>query len=132
MSAEAVSRLMARADRALKDADILAADQRYSSAISRAYYAAFYAAEAALLAQEVAVKSHKGVVAAFGKQLILTGHMSGQQGRTLQLLNNLRQQSDYAIFSQYGQEDAMRAMAMATTIVQSVSRFLDQWVSGGQ
>ncbi|MCI0530264.1 MAG: HEPN domain-containing protein [Nitrospira sp.] len=62
-----VQSLMKPARKYLKSAEILLNEADHESCVSRAYYAMFYAAEAALLTKRVTSSSHKGVIAAFNK-----------------------------------------------------------------
>ena len=64
--------LMERARKYLKSARMLLDEQDYESSVSRAYYAMFYAAEAALLTRDLSFSSHKGVISAFGEHFVKT------------------------------------------------------------
>jgi uncharacterized protein (UPF0332 family) len=58
---------MRRAERSLRSARNLLDDGDHDFAISRAYYAMFYAATAALLSQNIKRSKHSGVIAAFAQ-----------------------------------------------------------------
>jgi uncharacterized protein (UPF0332 family) len=64
-------------------------------ATSRAYYAAFYAAQAALLALGEARSKHSGVISAFGRLVIRDGGLHPVYGRTLRQLFESRNAADY-------------------------------------
>lgn len=68
-----IKNLLARSDRYVKSAKILIEDKDYESAVSRAYYAMFYAVEALLLTKKMSFSSHKAVISAFGEQFVKTG-----------------------------------------------------------
>src|SRR5579864_8173507 len=57
-----------------------------AQAISRSYYAAFYAAEAALLRLGEVRSKHAGVVAAVGKVLVVERGLDPRAGRLLRSL----------------------------------------------
>jgi uncharacterized protein (UPF0332 family) len=62
---------------------------------SRAYYAAFYAAEAALLVLGETRSKHSGVIAAFGRLVIKDGGFDRRLGGTLSALFERRNAADY-------------------------------------
>jgi uncharacterized protein (UPF0332 family) len=80
----------------------LADDERLASSggsdagtINRLYYAAFHAAQAALYDRGIEPSSHGAVRNLFGKEFVLDGSASREQGRLLTTLADLRQQADY-------------------------------------
>lgn len=70
-----------------------------AGAINRAYYAAFYAASAALRSRNAAPKSHKGVLLLFHKHFIQTEKLPEPMGAVLRLAFDARQQADYDAFT---------------------------------
>ncbi len=101
-----------------------------AQAISRAYYAAFYAAEKALAALGESRTKHSGVIAAFGKLLIRDGGLDEEIGRSLRSLFEQRYDVDYgeAVASR---EDAERAIGDAESFVDAVeSWFAERGKSG--
>jgi uncharacterized protein len=65
-------------------------------AVSRAYYAAFYAAEAALLSIDQTRSKHSGVLAAFGRLIVRDGGFDPGLGSELRRLFELRNAADYS------------------------------------
>jgi uncharacterized protein (UPF0332 family) len=65
-----------------------------AQATSRAYYAAFYAAQAALLALGETRSKHSGVISAFGRLVIRDGGLDPVHGRTLRQLFEGRNAAD--------------------------------------
>ena len=67
MSRKEVRELMVKARRSRAAAELLL-DQHYSDfAVSRAYYAMFYAAQALLLTRNIRRTKHSGMIAAFNE-----------------------------------------------------------------
>jgi uncharacterized protein (UPF0332 family) len=66
-----------------------------AQAISRAYYAAFYAAEAALLRIGETRSKHAGVISAFRKRVVKEGGVDPDLGAALASLFRLRLDADY-------------------------------------
>jgi len=60
--------LVARARRSIRSAKLVLADGDCNTAVSRAYYAMFYLAEAFLLEKGLGFSKHSAVIAAFGKE----------------------------------------------------------------
>ena len=72
--------LFDNARRALKTARLSLDDGDVKAAMNRAYYAAFYAATAALLAKGEAPKSHKGVHRRFHLHFVASGPLDAAVG----------------------------------------------------
>jgi uncharacterized protein (UPF0332 family) len=78
-----IDSLLDRARVYLSSARMLRETGDFESAVSRGYYAMFYAAEAALLVRDVAANSHKGVIAEFNSLYVRGGSVSMELGRAL-------------------------------------------------
>lgn len=70
------------------------------AACSRAYYAMFYAARAALLhagqAQAAMAKTHAGVISAFGEHLVKSQLIDAEHGRSFAKVERERLVADYS------------------------------------
>lgn len=97
MNAEAA--LLAKAERYLRSAELLAQDGDYDSAASRIYYAMFYVAEALLAARNLSFSSHQGVISAFGQHFAKPGLLDARYHRALITAYSRRQLGDYATAS---------------------------------
>jgi len=84
-----------RAEDCIADAELLLAASRSGAAVSRAYYAMFHAATAALLHRGITRRSHQGVIAAFGQVFAKSGHVDVRLHRRFADAFDLRQESDY-------------------------------------
>lgn len=107
------------------DAARLLAEKGFGrQAVSRAYFAAFYAAEATLSLMGETRSKHAGVIAAFGKLFVREGGLSEEVGRLLRSLFERRNEADYT-----GSEPSDEE-SLAT--VQDVERFvgaLEVWMA---
>lgn len=65
-----IETLLKRAERYLITADVLVRESDFESSVSRSYYAMFFAAQAALLSQNLTFSSHKMTISAFGEHFI--------------------------------------------------------------
>lgn len=116
---------IARARQELAAADLLAANGFGAQAISRSYYAAFYAAEAALLSVGETRAKHSGVVAAVGRLLVRERGVDERAGRLLRSLFERRSHADYDVAG-VPVEEARRAVADAAAVVGIIERWLDE------
>jgi uncharacterized protein (UPF0332 family) len=122
---------LTRSRREIKAARLLAEGDFGAQAISRAYYAAFYAAEQALGSLGESRSKHSGVIAAFGRLVVREGGLEQETGRILRSLFEQRNDVDYgeAVASA---EDAERAIRDAQRFVDAVESWLtDRERSGG-
>lgn len=97
-----------------------------AQAISRAYYAAFYAAEAALQHLGETRSKHSGIIAAFGQLLVRTGEIDQEAGKLLRSLFDRRSGADYDWGDPPSPADAAQAIDDADRVVRSV----ENWLSG--
>jgi uncharacterized protein (UPF0332 family) len=109
-----------RARRELGAAHVLADSGFASQAISRAYYAAFFAAEAALLAVGESRSKHSGVVAAFGRYVVRDRGLDARHGRALGTLFDKRNAADYGL-AEASDAEARAALEAATSLVDAVA-----------
>lgn len=114
---------VARARRELAAARLLAANGFSAPAVSRAYYAAFYAAEAALLEVGETRTKHSGVVSAVGRLLVRGHGLDERAGRLLRSLFERRSQADYGL-AEVPDEEAGRAVDDAELVVEIIERWL--------
>ena len=123
LTAEALIR---KAIRAGESAQLLLIAGDVDGACDRAYYAMFNAARAALLTIEVGVprdvgKTHNGLIAAFGLQLVKTGRVSSDLGKALNRAEEVRLVADYTGDS-VELADAQELVAQADLFVHTISR----------
>jgi len=103
--------------------ELLYADHA-EDAISRAYYAAFHAATAALLALGFEAKTHGGLRALFGLHVVQAGLAGRDAGRALEDLYDRRRRSDYEVTTYFTTEDAEDAVAAAATLLAACQQII--------
>jgi uncharacterized protein (UPF0332 family) len=108
--------LMARAEKELAAARLLAHGGFAAQAVSRAYYGAFYAAEAVLLELGETRSKHSGVVAAFVRLVVQPEGIDADAGRLLRSLFDRRAQADYSEAA-VPPEEAAAAIDDAETVI---------------
>lgn len=115
---------LAKSDEKLRSAASLMKAGYHGDAVSRAYYAVFHAAQAALLTVGEQADTHRGLVALFGLLLIKTGKIEARYGRFLANLKDDREQSDYEVFAQIDRAMARRAIREARSFVRRIARLI--------
>ena len=112
-----------RSRQELAAAQLLADNGFAAQAVSRAYYAAFYAAEAALLHIGVVRAKHAGVVAAVGRLLVGERGLDAEAGRLLRSLFERRGRADYELRA-VPAEEGVRAVNDASSVVEAIAAWL--------
>ncbi len=115
--------LISRADRSLEAARLLIDNKYYSDAVSRAYYAMFYAATALLHSEGMSVSKHSAVIAQIGRHFAKTGKIGVHLHKALIDAFDERQSADYGgiLFSS---EDTESAYQAANEFVQEARKYL--------
>lgn len=90
-----VDSYLSRAGDSLDAAELLLSGGFHEIAVSRAYYAMFYVAEAFLASRELAYAKHSGVIATFGREFAKTGIVPVHFHRYLIRGQELRLLADY-------------------------------------
>lgn len=115
---------LARSRRELEAARHLAGGGFAAPAVSRSYYAVFYAAEEALLALGETRSKHSGVISAFGRFIVRAGGVDEATGRLLRSLFERRNDADYAGVPM-SSERAEAAIRDAERFVEAVESWLE-------
>lgn len=97
-----------------------------AQAISRAYYAAFYAAEVAVQALGETRSKHSGVIAAFVTLLVRSGAVEPQIGKLLRSLFDRRSAADHDWVDRPSAAVADAAIHDAEQVVGAVDRWLQR------
>ena len=128
MPEDEIDLLLVSAELRLKAAQQLLETGFGDDAISRAYYSMYFAATAMFLAKDIRVKTHRGLVARFGREFVETGLIEAHFGRILNIAEELRSEADYSIIRQISGEeaaavldDAERFLARANDVIVGVS-----------
>lgn len=112
-----------RSRRELAAARLLASGGFHAQAVSRAYFAAFFAAEEALSALGETRSKHSGVISAFGRVVVRGSRFDEEVGRLLRSLFERRNLADYATLD-VPKEESARAIDDAQRFVDAVGAWL--------
>ena len=96
----------------------------YRQAISRAYYAVFAIATAALLTQHVTRKKHSGVESAFHQFLVKPGQIESEYGAIYIKAFRARQDADYADTTDFTEAKARQVLEDAARFVERIEKYL--------
>ncbi len=120
---EEIQELFDKAQRSLSAAERLLRDGDHDFAVSRAYYAMFYAARALLLTRNVRRSKHSGVLAAFNEEFIRSGKLPRDLFIWLRDAFGDRAEGDYGL-TIISEEQARSGIAAAREFLSEIGRRL--------
>ena len=109
--------LLNKAQESLNAAKLLKNNDYFDYAVSRAYYAMFYIAEAYLEGENQQFSSHAAVISSFGKNFAKLGTVPQEFHRFLIDAQALRQTSDYGKFQTISEQQANQQIQNAEEFV---------------
>ncbi len=96
----------------------------YDFASSRAYYAAFYAMQAALLTKGLSASKHADVICLFSQHFIKPGIFPTEFSKFVSWLFSNRQSDDYGFDLSITKTDTQQDIKMAEKVVQAIIDYL--------
>ena len=124
--AQEIAANLQRAEASIQAAKELVSGDYYDFVASRAYYAAFYAATALLLGEELEFSKHSGVIASIHQQFVKTGKLDSRHGKDLNWLFELRGIGDYGATTHVSQQDADRAIKAAENFLSAAKSLIQE------
>jgi uncharacterized protein (UPF0332 family) len=115
---------MDQATETLQEAHILIAEHAGRGAVSRAYYAMFYAVLALLATKGLGSSKHSGTISLFDREFVKPGDLPKELSRALHMAFERRQQADYGELTQLDEPTATRAIEEAEMFIQKVRDYL--------
>lgn len=116
---------MERAHEKLEVAKSLFGTGFYSDAVSRAYYAMFYAARALLSAKNIYPKTHRGVISQFGLKFVKEGEFEKEIFDLFARAQEDREEADYGLLSETDDDEAKK-------IIEGAEKFLKECKKKGR
>lgn len=113
-----------RADESIEAAQTLLQTGHPDFAASRAYYAAFYGACAALLNEGLDYAKHSSVISSIHRHFVKAGRLSTISGRNLNWLFELRGIGDYGETRHVPIDQAKEAIDVAALFVGEIKKVL--------
>ena len=120
---------LTKAEGKLRAAQVLLRSRNYDDAVSRAYYAAFHAAQAVLLTEGLTVETHQGLVNLFGLHFVKVGKIDRKFGKFLANLKDDRENGDYEIYSAIDEASSRLALKEAKEFVQAMKSYLKKFTA---
>jgi uncharacterized protein (UPF0332 family) len=121
---ELVTLRMQQAAETLHEARILAGENTGRGAVSRAYYAMFYAVLALLATRGLGSSKHSGTIALFDREFVKVGDFPRTLSRSLHMAFEHRQQADYGELTPPDEMVVAGIIEEAETFVQSVATYM--------
>lgn len=112
-----------KARRAVQSAKLLANDGDFDTAVSRAYYAMFYAVESLLVQRGLEFSSHKEVISAFGREFAKKGILR-EFHRDLIEAAEARTAGDYLAQPSFDQPQAASLIIKAESFVDAIEKVI--------
>jgi uncharacterized protein (UPF0332 family) len=119
-----IHKLLAKGKRATVAAKMLLKEGNEDFSVARAYYAAFYAAEALLLSKNLAASKHSGVLSLLFEHFIKTNKIPKSYHQDLHRLFEMRQKGDYWVDFEISVSETKEAIKMAKAFVEMAERML--------
>jgi uncharacterized protein (UPF0332 family) len=90
-----VNLYLSKCDETLNDARLTRDQGRWNASANRLYYALFHAITALFVSDGIPVHSHNGMKIKFGKEYVLTGLATDEEGKLLSKMETMRERADY-------------------------------------
>lgn len=122
---EKIAKYFTRAQQAVKTGKLVMNHEDYITAVNRAYYATFYAANALLAIKGLERSKHSGVIAAFRQHFVKTGLIEPEYSDTYGQSMDERHNADYDLET-LSYETASENLENAARFVARIERFLTE------
>lgn len=123
-SASHIESYLRKSARAIREAELLYTNEFYEAAVTRLYYACFYAVHALLVKHDIRTKSHSGAKQMFGLHFIKPGIIPNELGELYSSLLNNRQLIDYADGADYTKEMLEEMIPKAKELIQLINELI--------
>jgi uncharacterized protein (UPF0332 family) len=116
---------LAKAAEMLDDAVFLLSQERYNSAVDRAYYAMFHSSRAALAGAVITPpRSHRSLNSLLSEALVRQAKLEGEYTRQLVDSFRARQRSTYDVETRFGAQQASQAIVQAEGFLDGIRRLV--------
>lgn len=113
-----------KAEASLRAACALADLGLWDDAVSRAYYAAFHAANAALLSEGIQARTHAGMHDLFFQTFVSTDLVARSVSKDIAALQRYREQADYSSTIRFDALSGADEISRAERVVQAIRTLL--------
>ena len=120
--------LIKKATREIEAAKLLCEKGFHNDSISRAYYAIFDAACAALITKGFAAKTHAGVIYLFETHFVKTDEIPAKYIRFFREAKRAREEADYHAIKIFSKRDAQEAVQKAEEFVSYIKKIVKKQI----
>jgi uncharacterized protein (UPF0332 family) len=113
-----------RAIETIQEVEVLIENKFWNTAISRMYYACFYAVGALLIKHGIDTSSHTGSRQKFGQLFVKTGKIDKNLAKLYTDLAEKRQKGDYNDFFDYDEETVSRLYPQSKQFIDRIIELL--------
>ena len=113
------------ADECISAAKSLLESENYKSAANRAYYTVFHAMRAVLAFDKIDMKHHSDIIAEFRRLYIKTGIFDAELSKTISILSDSRNDSDYDDFYIVSKEEVTEQIKDAEYFLVKIKEFVN-------
>jgi uncharacterized protein (UPF0332 family) len=121
-----IRQYLAKAHQVLDAGRLACEHQDYITAVNRAYYTIFYAANALLASEQLERSKHSGVLAAFRQHFVKTGRIEPEYSDYYGATMDERMEGDYDADNFLDQVTAERALARAEQFLARMERAVQE------
>lgn len=118
-----------RSRTALREGRVLLDAGLPEAAVSRIYYAGFYAVSALILTEGHSRSKHTGVLSLFNKDWVRTGIVPAELGRCFRHMLDHRQDADYKDMATFTPEEVGQWLSEAEAFVATISDLVTRHLS---
>lgn len=115
-----------KAERFLKQAEMVREMQQWDLAANRYYYACFHAIQALFIHNGLSSKRHAGMLSQFGLHFIKTGIIEDRLGGFLTRMEQLRDKGDYNCLFSVNEEELCTIVEPAHELVKVVTDLIQK------
>lgn len=115
---------MENAHQKLKASEKLLENEFYADALSRAYYAMFFAARALLSQQNIYPKTHRGLISQFGLELVKNRNFNKDLFNLMVRAQEDREEADYGLYVDISKEETVFIIEGAKNFLKECKSFL--------
>ncbi len=116
--------LMENAHQKLKASEKLLENEFYADALSRAYYAMFFAARALLSQQNIYPQTHRGLISQFGLELVKNRNFNKDLFNLMVRAQEDREEADYGLYVDISKEETVFIIEGAKNFLKECESFL--------
>ena len=113
-----------KANRFLRQAEMVKELEQWDLAANRYYYACFHAVQALFIHNGLASKTHSGMLSQFGLHFIKTGIIEDRLGGFLTRMEQLREKGDYNCIFSINQEELSTIVEPAHELVKVITHLI--------